>query len=111
MPAETYEIHALRYGIHPGRTRQDNFLEPVDAHDTPMPIDYFVWVLRSASRTIVVDTGFDHIEASKRGRRVRRPRTEPRSRAMSGRVWSGGTVTRPRRNRRDVARRTRFHAF
>ena len=53
---ETYEILALRYGERPERTRQENFLEPVDAHDSPMPIDYFVWVLRNANRTVVVDT-------------------------------------------------------
>jgi len=69
---ESYDILALRYAIHPGRTRQDNFLEPVDDHDSPMPIDYYVWVLRSERRSVVVDTGFDHLEAAKRGRRVMR---------------------------------------
>jgi len=44
----------------------------VDAHDTPMPIDFYVWVLRSARRTIVVDTGFDHAEAAKRDRTITR---------------------------------------
>ena len=67
---ETYEIYALRYAEKNDRARQENFLEPVDAHDAPMPMDYYVWVLRSDRRTIVVDTGFDHAEAAKRGRTI-----------------------------------------
>ena len=67
---ETYEIYALRYAQKSDRARQDNFLEPVDAHDAPMPIDFYVWVVRSDRRTIVVDTGFDHAEAAKRGRTI-----------------------------------------
>jgi glyoxylase-like metal-dependent hydrolase (beta-lactamase superfamily II) len=70
--AHDYEIHALRYATKPDRTRQENFSEPVDAHDTPMPIDFFVWVLRNERHTVVVDTGFDHAEAAKRDRRVTR---------------------------------------
>lgn len=69
---ETYEVFALRYAERPERTRQENFLEPVDAHDSPMPIDYFVWVIRNARRTVVVDTGFDRAEAARRDRRVLR---------------------------------------
>ena len=70
MSHETYEVFALRYGERPERTRRENFLEPVDAHDTPMPIDYFVWVVRNANRTLVIDTGFDRAEAARRDRRV-----------------------------------------
>jgi glyoxylase-like metal-dependent hydrolase (beta-lactamase superfamily II) len=65
-----YEIYAIRYA-----TRQAN--RPVhflggDPHDTPMPMDYFVWVVRNAERTIVVDTGFDEAAAKKRGRTLLR---------------------------------------
>ena len=70
MGHETYEVLALRYAERPERMRQENFLEPVDAHDTPMPMDFFVWVIRNANRTVVVDTGFDHAEAARRDRRV-----------------------------------------
>ena len=72
MRHETYEVFALRYGVRPERTRQENFLEPVDAHDAPMPIDYFVWVVRNADRTLVIDTGFDRAEAARRDRRLMR---------------------------------------
>ena len=67
---EVYEIHALRYGSNQNRTRQENFLETVDDHDSAMPLDYFVWLIRNENRAVVVDTGFDHIEAKKRGRTI-----------------------------------------
>jgi glyoxylase-like metal-dependent hydrolase (beta-lactamase superfamily II) len=37
-----------------------------------MPMDYFVWVVRNAERTIVVDTGFNAQAAKKRGRTLLR---------------------------------------
>jgi glyoxylase-like metal-dependent hydrolase (beta-lactamase superfamily II) len=67
----TYEIIALRYATH-DRPASENFLYPPgageDPHDYPMPIDYFVWVIRNSERTIVVDTGFDYPAARARGR-------------------------------------------
>jgi glyoxylase-like metal-dependent hydrolase (beta-lactamase superfamily II) len=45
----------------------------LDPHDSaPMPLDYYVWLIRNDQRTIVVDTGFDHDEATRRGRRLDR---------------------------------------
>jgi glyoxylase-like metal-dependent hydrolase (beta-lactamase superfamily II) len=66
---ETYEILALRYAERTNRTRAENF-KFSDDHDTPMPIDYYVWVVRNDRRTIVVDTGFGMAEAKKRGRQL-----------------------------------------
>jgi glyoxylase-like metal-dependent hydrolase (beta-lactamase superfamily II) len=57
--SEAYEVLAVRYG-----TRQtsaaDVFLSyPVyGEQDRPLGMDYFFWVVRSPSRTIVVDSGF-----------------------------------------------------
>ena len=68
----TYEVLALRYAERLERNRQENFLEPVDDHDSPMPMDFFIWVVRNDSRTIVVDTGFGHAEAARRDRRILR---------------------------------------
>jgi glyoxylase-like metal-dependent hydrolase (beta-lactamase superfamily II) len=65
--SETYEILALKYATHANRTRFDNFMS-ADDHASPQPIDYFVWVIRNAKRTILVDTGFDHAEAKGRAR-------------------------------------------
>lgn len=68
-----YEVFALRYATQANRKRGDNFIM-ADAHDLPMPIDYFIWAIRSAERTIVVDTGFDPEEAQRRDREIlRRP--------------------------------------
>ena len=53
------------------RTRGDNFIS-TDDHDSPMPIDYSIWVIRNANRTIVIDTGFEHVEATSRGRKLER---------------------------------------
>ena len=66
-----YEVLAVKYAEKIDRTRADNFVM-ADDHAAPMPMDYFVWVVRNAMRTIVVDTGFDHAEAEKRGRKVLR---------------------------------------
>ena len=68
---EPYEVYAVRYARHE-RTARDNFLGG-DEHDGPMPLDYFVWVLRNAERTILVDTGFDEAAADARGRQLITP--------------------------------------
>ena len=66
---QTYEVFALRYAESIDRKRGDNF-KVTDDHDAPMPLDYFVWVVRNDERTIVVDTGFGEMEARQRGRRL-----------------------------------------
>ena len=68
----TWEVYAIRYATH-ARTARENFLQPPDPHDAPMPIDYFVWLLRGGGREIVVDTGFSAETAQARGRRLLRP--------------------------------------
>ena len=51
-------IDAIRYARHE-RTAGDNFNAPVDDHDLPMPLDYFVWAIhRDGAAPVVVDTGF-----------------------------------------------------
>jgi glyoxylase-like metal-dependent hydrolase (beta-lactamase superfamily II) len=68
---ENWQVYALRYGTHE-RTVRDNFLMPVDPHDGLMPLDFFVWLVRSADREIVIDTGFGPETARKRGRHISR---------------------------------------
>lgn len=63
---EIYEIYAVRYARMP-RLRRDNFLGG-DPHDAPMPMDFFVWLLRSSTRRILVDTGFNAKTARARQR-------------------------------------------
>ena len=61
-----YEIYAIKYAHHPRRA-SENFIGG-DPHDGPMPLDYFVWLIRGEGRDIVVDTGFSAAVAAKRGR-------------------------------------------
>jgi glyoxylase-like metal-dependent hydrolase (beta-lactamase superfamily II) len=68
---DVYEVFALRYAERLERTRRESFIF-ADAHDSPHPIDYFVWVARSQSRTVVIDTGFDHAESQLRDRKILR---------------------------------------
>ncbi len=66
-----YEIYAVRYGRHE-RKAAENFIGG-DPHDGPMPLDFFVWVIKGGGRTIVLDTGYDEAMAKKRSRSIIRP--------------------------------------
>ncbi len=72
--APDYEIHAIRYAHDPKRRLQENFLppltEPRDLHDSPMPMDFFVWAIVGGGRVILLDTGFDDYSARKRERTI-----------------------------------------
>ncbi|HKI97832.1 MAG TPA: N-acyl homoserine lactonase family protein [bacterium] len=72
--SDTYEVYAVKYGTKQDRLRAETLIL-ADHHDAPMPIDYFVWAIVNAQRTIVVDTGFDRAEGERRGRTLLR---EPR---------------------------------
>jgi glyoxylase-like metal-dependent hydrolase (beta-lactamase superfamily II) len=71
MSAPAYEIYAIKYAHH-ARTASQNFLGG-DPHDGPMPLDYFVWLVRGAEREFVVDTGFNAAAAARRQRQLVRP--------------------------------------
>ena len=77
MSGPQYEIYAIKYAHHERRA-SENFIGgvPQDAHDGPMPLDYFVWLLRGGGREIVVDLGFSAAMAAKRGREHLRCPTE-----------------------------------
>ncbi len=65
-----YEVYALKYAHHDRRASENFIGGPPggDAHDGPMPLDYFVWLVRGGGRDIVVDTGFSAAVAARRGR-------------------------------------------
>ena len=65
-----YEIHAIKYAEAERRTR-DCFLMP-DPHDGPMPMDYFIWLIRGDGRTVLLDTGFGAARAKARKRKFLR---------------------------------------
>jgi glyoxylase-like metal-dependent hydrolase (beta-lactamase superfamily II) len=74
MPAPTvYELFAIKYATHE-RGAHENFVFR-DVHDAPMPLDFYVWVARSAERTFVIDTGFSEATGRRRERTIlRNPR-------------------------------------
>lgn len=61
-----YEVYALKYAHHPRRA-SENFMHG-DPHDGPMPLDYFIWLIRGEGRDIAVDTGFSAAVGARRGR-------------------------------------------
>ncbi len=64
-----YEILALRYATSAaGRLGHENFISAGDLHDAPMPLDYYLWVIRGQGRVVVVDTGFGTAAATRRNR-------------------------------------------
>jgi glyoxylase-like metal-dependent hydrolase (beta-lactamase superfamily II) len=70
-PAQPYEVYAIRYARHE-RTARANFMDG-DEHDGPMPLDYFVWLIRGEAGVYVVDTGFDEATARSRQRELLSP--------------------------------------
>jgi len=66
-----HEVYAIKYAHHE-RNASANFIGG-DPHDGPMPMDYFVWLVRGKDGDIVVDTGFNAAMATKRGRQLSLP--------------------------------------
>ena len=70
-----WEVYALKYADRNARVRGDSFIfddHPAAAHG----MDYYVWVLASGDRRIVVDTGYDAAEGARRDRPVLRDPAE-----------------------------------
>lgn len=68
---DLYEVIVVRHGTRQTR-RSDVFLNFHQYHepDGPFTVDYYLWVLRSRTTTVVVDTGFARGPAQARGRTV-----------------------------------------
>jgi glyoxylase-like metal-dependent hydrolase (beta-lactamase superfamily II) len=66
MTLPTYEVFAVKYAERDAR-RTNHFLGG-DPHDGPMPMDYFVWLIRNDRLTIVLDVGFSAPVAERRKR-------------------------------------------
>ncbi len=64
-----WTVHAVKYADRNARTRAESFVFD-DNHDAPHAMDYFMWVLRGAGQTILVDSGYDSAEAQARGRPI-----------------------------------------
>jgi glyoxylase-like metal-dependent hydrolase (beta-lactamase superfamily II) len=61
-----YEVFAIRYATRDAK-RSDHFIGG-DPHDGPMPMDYFLWLIRGPDGAVVVDAGFTAPVAAKRKR-------------------------------------------
>lgn len=73
--SDTWEAFAVTYAKSDRRS-SENFIGG-DPHDMPMPLTYYVWVIRNGTRTVVIDTGFDQRGADLRGNRtITRPVAE-----------------------------------
>jgi glyoxylase-like metal-dependent hydrolase (beta-lactamase superfamily II) len=74
---ETYEVVIARYGART-TVRSEVYLNYALYHedDGPIGLDYFVWVIRNAERTILVDTGFSTAGGERRKRTMLRHPTE-----------------------------------
>jgi glyoxylase-like metal-dependent hydrolase (beta-lactamase superfamily II) len=70
----SYEVFAIRYATR-AALRKNNFIDG-DPHDAPMPLDYYLWLIRGNGRLYVVDTGFGADVAAKRGRTLLRTPAE-----------------------------------
>lgn len=66
MNLPEYEAFAVRVGSV-GRNARDNFLAR-DMHDGPMPLDFYIWVLRHDDHLVVVDTAFSEHSCKRRKR-------------------------------------------
>jgi glyoxylase-like metal-dependent hydrolase (beta-lactamase superfamily II) len=62
-----YHVFSLCYAKGRARRAPGNFMAK-DIHDAPMPIDYNLWILHNAYRTILVDTGYGQRAAAERDR-------------------------------------------
>jgi glyoxylase-like metal-dependent hydrolase (beta-lactamase superfamily II) len=66
---DEYEVLIVKYGTRV-TTRSDVFLNygVYGAPDAPIGMDYFCWVARNSSRTVVIDTGFSRAGGDARRR-------------------------------------------
>lgn len=64
-----YEVYGFEYARYEERLASENFIGG-DLHDGPMPLAYYVWLIRGGGRTILVDTGFNEPAGLARNRKT-----------------------------------------
>ncbi|HET7627995.1 MAG TPA: N-acyl homoserine lactonase family protein [Bacillales bacterium] len=65
---QTYEVYAIKYATREAKA-SDHFHGNPDPHeDYSMPMDYFVWAVKSEQHTVVIDAGFNEEVAKQRKR-------------------------------------------
>ncbi len=69
--SELYEVVVVRHGTRTTK-RSDVFLNHhfYDESDAPHAVDYYFWIIRNESRSIIVDTGFSPAAGAARNRTI-----------------------------------------
>jgi glyoxylase-like metal-dependent hydrolase (beta-lactamase superfamily II) len=91
---DVYEIIVVRHGTRES-SRSHLYLNYADyaQADAPMRIDYYFWVVRNPTRTILIDLGYSERAARQRGREVLcRPMTVWRELGIDPASFSGDVV-------------------
>jgi len=73
---QPFELFALLYARHTGRSAALNYLGGADFHDAESDLDYYVWVARRQGEIFLIDTGFGESAAQARGRQILTPVNE-----------------------------------
>lgn len=63
-----HEVYAIKYGEYVGTRGHYFYGSAGDPHEAPVPIDYFVWLIRGPAGDVVVDLGFRAESGGRRGR-------------------------------------------
>lgn len=66
--SDSYEVYAVKYGEWVGTRGTYFYGSSGDPHNAPVPIDYFVWLLRGPAGDVIIDLGFRQESGTKRGR-------------------------------------------
>ena len=62
-----WKVYVVLYG---SRMASTSVFLLGDLHDTPMPMNYYVWGLTNGEQTVVIDTGFNERTAKQRNREM-----------------------------------------
>jgi glyoxylase-like metal-dependent hydrolase (beta-lactamase superfamily II) len=89
---QEWDVLVARHGSL-STTREAVFRNvPPSERGAPFVIDYYIWLLRSSTQTVLVDTGFSLEEAQRRGRTVVRSPAEIYAAAGLTSDWGGDIV-------------------
>ncbi len=76
MSAAPWEVYAIKYA-EADALPPDKVQIGLGSHHSPFNMAYYIWLIRRGAEAIVVDTGFNPVAGSKRGRRLLRSPAEP----------------------------------
>lgn len=75
--APDWKLYTILYARSPETRRaQSNFMSEVDFHDSPMPLDFYVWLASDGERLVLIDCGCDKATCDARGHSFHRCPTE-----------------------------------